>query len=78
MTTLGVAFLPVTPFLTAKSAHMFLIDLAAILSEWVLRLAPKRWQRAIEPDSVLGVAMGFMVALAVIAAVVAAVVLLRN
>ncbi len=57
---------------------MFLIDLAAILSEWVLRLAPKRWQRAIEPDSVLGVAMGFMVALALIAAVVAAVIFSGN
>jgi hypothetical protein len=57
---------------------MFLIDLAATLSEWVLRLAPKRWQRAIEPDSVLGVAMGFMVALALIAAVVAAVIFSGN
>ena len=57
---------------------MFLIDLAAILSEWVLRLAPKRWQRAIEPDSVLGVAIGFMVALAFIAAVVAAVIFSGN
>jgi hypothetical protein len=57
---------------------MFLIDLAVILSEWVLRLAPKRWQRAIEPDSVLGIAMGFMVALALIAAVVVTVIFSGN
>lgn len=50
---------------------MFLLDLAINLSEWVLRAMPKRWQRVVEPDSTLGVAMGLLLALALIAMIVA-------
>lgn len=57
---------------------MFLIDLAAYLSEWVLRAMPKRWQRVAEPDSSLGVALGFLLALVGIGCVVALVAFLRN
>jgi hypothetical protein len=50
---------------------VFLLDLAIHLSEWVLRAMPKRWQRVLEPDSTLGVAIGLLLALAVIAMIVA-------
>ena len=56
---------------------MFLFDLAANISEWVLRAMPKRWQRVVEPDSTLGVAMGFLLALALIATIVALVAYFR-
>lgn len=41
---------------------MFLIEICANLAEFVLRLAPKSWQRLVEPDSVLGVALGLVIA----------------
>ena len=52
---------------------MFLIDLAAHLSEWVLQAMPKRWQSVVEPDSTLGVALGFLLALVGLGCVVASV-----
>ncbi len=57
---------------------MFLIDLAACLSEWVLRAMPKRWQRVVEPDSPLGVALGFLLALVGLGCVVALLAFLRS
>lgn len=57
---------------------MFLVDLAVNLSELVLRAAPKRWQRAVEADSALGVAIGFLLAFAGIAAFVAIVAYVRS
>ena len=57
---------------------MFLIDLAAYLSEWVLRTMPKRWQRVVEPDSPLGVALGFLLALVGLGCVVALLAFIRS
>jgi hypothetical protein len=57
---------------------MFLLDIALNLSEWVLRAMPKSWQKVVEPDSTLGVAIGLLLMLVLFAMVIALVIWLRT
>lgn len=49
----------------------FLFDICVLLAEFVLRLAPKKWQRAVEPDSAVGLALGLVIVFAALWALVA-------
>jgi hypothetical protein len=57
---------------------MFLLDIALNLSEWVLRAMPKSWQKVVEPDSSLGIAIGFLLMLVLFAMLIAFVIWLRT